>query len=348
MRFFPMLVFVFGGLLLNCSEKQPAETKTTLSIQTARVTQAEFYHTYTGYGTITAWQTRDLVARFDGVIHLTLRKNAFYKSGDVIYSLSGPDIQQKRMDLQVNLQAAVVQVGVLQKKYERGKALQKQNLLSAENWQQLQAELALAKQSLQKAKSDWDFFKKMTQYRAPYDGILTDLAISQGDYVQAGTRVAKFLSASPVKLIARYFGDQALLRRNRSLRILLNDSLRTTGRIVYKSEAVSSTTGGHSIWIELDSLKRGLFPETVVKFQLQFDPRRAPAVPEGALVREESRYFVVVQKKGVFKNQPVTIGRQNGTLRELLKGPPLGTRVVTTGVFEYFYRNLGKKMGVKD
>ncbi|NOY78486.1 MAG: efflux RND transporter periplasmic adaptor subunit [Calditrichaeota bacterium] len=348
-----MRVAQFLGLLLlavtlGCRAKQEAPQERHLPVQTVRVTQAVFYRTYRGYGKIQSSQATDLVAHFDGIIRLNLKRNNHYTKGEWIFTLSGPSIDQKTIELQANLKAAEEQFRLAKMKLQRRAPLNKQELLSKEHWQELQADVYLAKQSLKKAKSDWNFFRTMTRYLAPYEGTVSGLAVSQGDYIRAGTPVAHFLGVSRLKLVANFFGDPTFLKKSRKVTVVLNDSLRATGRVIFQSRAVEAETGGHQLWIELDSLKSGLVPDMFVKFRLQFDGHRAPAVPEEALVREGSRYFVVVRKKGVYKNQPVKIGKRNGAFRELIQGPPVGTWIVITGAFEYFYKNLGKTMNVAD
>ena len=348
-----MRVAQFFGLLLlvaalRCGAKQEAPKEIHLPVQTARVTEGVFYRTYNGYGMLQSSQTMDLVARFDGIIHLNLKRKDRYKKGEWIYLLSGPAIERKRTELQASLKMAETQFQLAKKKLQRRASLRKQEFLSKENWQELQRDFDLAKQAFQKTKSNWKFFRTMTYYCAPYDGILSRLTVLQDDYVQAGTPVAQFLGASRLKLVVHYFGDLTFLKRSPQMVVFLNDSLKVTGQVIFQSHAVEAGTGGHQLWIGLDSLKSELVPGMFVKFRLQFDGHRAPAVPEEALVREGSRYFVVVMKNGVYKNQPVKIGKRNGTFRELLQGPPVGTRIVTTSAFEYFYKNLQKIMHMKD
>ncbi len=92
----------------------------------------------------------------------------------------------------------------------------------------------------------------------------------------------------------------------------------------------------------------GIIPGSFVKYELKYAPYRARAVPQAALIREDNNYFVVTVNKGKFKNQSVTVGRKNGQFRELISGPPVGTKIVTQGAFEYFYKNLEQTMGVQD
>ncbi len=342
------IILIFISSFVGCGSKQEAPQTIHLPVKTAKVKQAFFYRTYEGYGRIQSSQATDLVARFDGIIRLNLKRNGRYKKGEWIYSLSGPAIERKRTELQANLKLAETQFNLAKQKLQRRTALRKQNLLSMEKWQELQQNLEAAKQSLQKARSNWNFFAKMTRYRAPYDGILSGPAVSQGDFIRAGTPVAKFLAASQLQLVTPYFGDPALLRRFPRMIVFLNDSLRAAGHVLFQSRAVEAGTGAHELWLALDSVKMLLTPRMFVKFRLQFDGHRAPAVPEKALVREGNRYFVVISKNGIYKNQPVKIGRRNGPFRELLQGPPVGTRVVTTSAFEYFYKNLEKTMGEQD
>ncbi len=348
MRVYFFLI-IFSLIFVNgCGQRKNKINPEHLSTKTAAITQTTFYNTYNGYGQLQSIRATELITRFSGVIHINEKRNSFYKEGELIYSLSGSDFVRKEAELHAVLMAAESSYQFAKDRLQRRKSLRKQEFLSKENWQELQRDFDLAKQALQKAKSNWNYFKKMTRTCAPYDGILSNLAVSQGDYVQTGTRVAQFLGASRLKLVINYFGDPTFLKRSPQITVFLNDSLKAPGRVIFQSHAVETGTGGHQLWIELHSLKGDLVPGMFVKFELRFDGYRAPAVPEEALVREGNRYFVVIQKNGRYENQQVKIGKRSGAFRELIQGPPIGTRVVTTSAFEYFYKNLEKTMNVED
>ena len=328
--------------------KQEGRQEIHLPVRTVRITRKIFYRTYMGYGSLQSNRTTDLVTQFDGIVHLNLKRNGRYKKGDLIFSLAGPAVEQKRIELSANLKSAKAQFQLVQKKLKRGTVLKKQDLLSVEKWQELQQDFNLARQAFQKSKSNWNFFRTMTHYHAPYDGILSGWSVSQGDYVQVGTPVARFLDVSRPKLVINYVGNLTFLKKSARMTVFLDDSLQTTGHVIWEAPAVEAGMGGHQLWIALDSLKSALVPGMFVKFLLQFNAHHALAVPEEALVRQGSHYFVVVEQNDSYENQPVKIGNKKGAFRELLEGPPVGTRVVTTSAFEYFYKNLRETMKVKD
>ena len=348
MRPYFILIILPLTMLMSCGRNQKQLRPSHLPVKTAPVTQAVFYHTYTGYGTIQSNRSISLIARFDGVIHLNVKRNSFYRKGELIYALSGPDVVHRETDLRASLASAREQFQFMKSRLRRRQLLKKQAFLSKEAWQELQRNFSLAQQVLRRAKNDWNFFKTMTNFRAPYDGILAGFSVPQGDDVNAGTRLAQFLAVPQWKLVIDYYGDPARLAASKKLTVLLNDSLRAAGQVSFLAKAVSPKSGGREIWIRLNSLKTGFVPGMFVKYKLLFDACSGPAVPEKAIVRKGERYFVVVDENGTYKNEQVKTGRKNASLRELVQGPPLGTRVVTESAFEYFYKNLEKTMKVQD
>ena len=335
-------------LSLSCGTRHNQIKPAQLPTDSATVTQSIFYHTYSGYGKLAGTKTTNLVARFSGIIQIQAKKKPVYKKGEVIYVLSGRDVDQRRIELMAAVKSARAEFQLAKGQLERRKKLKSEEFVSKESWQKLERNLEVTKQNLKKTESDLKYFKEMIQFRAPYNGILSGLAVSQGDYVTAGTKIGQILGFARWKLVGTYYGNHLELVGSGRIQISLNDSVQTTGSVLLLSPSIQPNTGGHLLWIQLDSLGTEITPGSFVKYELRYAPYRARAVPEEALVREGKNYFVVTVNNGRFKNQSVTVGRGNGGLQELISGPPVGTKIITKSAFEYFYKNLEQTMGVQD
>ncbi len=348
MRTLILAITALALFTLGCGTRNNQIKPAKLPTDSTAVMQSVFYCTYSGYGKLAGSQSTDLVVRFPGNIHLRIKKTPVYKKGEIIYVLSGRDVDQHRIELTAAAKSARAEFQLAREQLERRKKLKREEFVSIESWQKLERNFEVTKQNLKKAESDLKYFKEMIRFRAPFNGILSGLAVSQGDYVTAGTTIGQILGIVRRKLVGTYYGNRLELAGSGRLHISLNDSVQTTGTVLLLSPSIQPNTGGHLLWIQLDSLGMEIIPGSFAKYELKYAPYRARAVPEAALVREGNKYFVVTVHKGKFKNQLVTVGRRNGGFRELISGPPVGTKIVTKSAFEYFYKNLEQTMGVQD
>ncbi|MBL7084124.1 MAG: hypothetical protein ISS41_10940 [Candidatus Aminicenantes bacterium] len=345
-RFF--LIFVFSTVLVGCKKQQYDNDTLVTNIDSTTVKISTFYHTFSGYGEIEPLQSMLLVAKFNGIIHLNITKNLHYNKGERIFSLTGKEIELLRQDLSSELKVAQANIQYINEVMKRKKSLKDKQLISVEEWQQFQKYYAEAEQKLLEAKINFNYFQNMTEYRAPREGILMNVEFSQGGYVQKGQTLARFWSSSGIKLVGQFYGDPAIIQQDKSLEIVINDSLKATGDLIYLEKAINRKTGGRTFWIVLDTLKSNLDQGSFVKFLLRYAPYKAAAVPESALVMEHDKFYVVISENGKYQNQQVEVGRGNCGLREIINGPPPGTLILTLGAFEIFYSHLKHTMKVKD
>ena len=340
---YPILLSLL--VLAACGTEDP-ETDRILqtAIHTADVRLASFYHRYSGQGQLESEQCTTLVAKFNGEITFHFKKDMRYHKGNVIFTLSGKEIDRKRQELQTSRSIAHTNFDLAQKIYERKKQLKPRQYIATKELDQAKHDFETAAQEVAAADSVAAYFRDMTQFRAPYSGTLDNIAVNQGEYVSQGKVVARFLSASGLKLVGQYYGHGAELPRDSVINMTLDDSLGTTGYLHYFEEAVDQTSGGHTFWIHIDSKTSGLQPGMFVKYELFYAPYEARAVPDSALVEENNRRYVVTVENGHYKNVPVKTGRMWQHWVELREGPPPSTKVITRGAFEIFHRALQQDM----
>ncbi len=328
-----------------CGTDDPGEDRILqTAIDTAEVRVSSFYNRYSGQGQLESEKCTELVAKFSGEITFHFKKDMHYRKGDVIFTLSGKEIDRKRQELHTSRIIAHTNFDLAQKIYDRKKQLKPQQYIATKELDQAKHDFEIAAQEVAAADSVSAYFRDMTQFRAPYAGTLDNIAVNQGEYVFQDKVVARFLSASGLKLVGQYYGHGAELPRDSAINIILDDSLRTTGYLHYFEEAVDQTSGGHTFWIHVDSKTSGLQPGMFVKYELFYAPYEAQAVPDSALVEENNRRYVVTAENGHYRNVPVKTGRTWQHMVELRQGPPQSTKVITRGAFEMFHRALQQDM----
>jgi multidrug efflux pump subunit AcrA (membrane-fusion protein) len=172
--------------------------------------------------------------------------------------------------------------------------------------------------------------------------------VNQGEYVRAEELLAEFQSSDNLILEGEYFGDQPLLSPDTLIQVILNDTLRAEGQLLFLEKAVNPQTGGRRFRVQFHPPLPKVQPGNHVKYRLQLSPFQAPAVPEEALIREKGKYYLIELHHGTTRVREVVPGARTGKFYQLIQGPAPGTRVLTTGAFQVFHARLKETMKIED
>ncbi len=341
-----MLLLPAGLFLASCrNHSTPSGQAARIKTETVTAVLHTFYTETKGFGTIQATDALDLEAKFDGIVHFKNLKGRI-KKGTVIYTLTGPEIDLKRENMQKALAVAQTQYRYYRQYYEAKKKLAEKSYLSRIEFEKVTSGLQNAQNNLNAARYGLDYFLTMTRYKAPFDGYLDNIQVPQGEDAVAGQLLATFQDDDHVKLVAPFYGSTRLLG-HKNLKINIGGK-EYHGRIGYIEKAVNPATGGHTLWVFVDDTARTLKTGQYVSYAFLTGKHTAVAVPEKALVKQGSRYFVVQVKGNGFVRIPVVPGEESNGFTEIKKGLAAGQKVLTRGAFEVFFGDLRKTMQVED
>ncbi len=342
------LFLIFTFLFLTCQRENPSHTRAHIQTDSTTVQTTTFYREILGYGKIEGFRKTALYAHFPGYFFLNLKPAAQYRKGDIIFRLKGEPIEKLRQQFRTAAEVAHANLRFAREMLQRKKGLQKKHYIPVEEWQRLQRDFTRYQAEAAQADSALNYFRAMTGFRAPYDGMLQNLRVEQGEYVQEGQLLAQFQEAGNLVLVGQYFDNQNWEPGDSLLHLVLNDTISVRGRLIFLETAVNSRTGGRAFRIRIIEDSPKLKPGMFVKFRIRSAPYQAPSVPEEALVREKGRFYLIEIKDGHYHPREVTIGASRDGYRELISGPPPGTVVLTTGAFEIFHANLKETMKIED
>ena len=171
-----------------------------------------------------------------------------------------------------------------------------------------------------------------TSVRAPFAGLVAERAVSVGDYVTKGTRVATVVSVDPLR-VELSVPEQAIasIKIGQQVRLSVDaypgESFIATVRFVSPSvrvdqraltvEAVASNKDGR--------LKPGLFATALIR---QSESAAALTLPEAAVETISGTSRVYLIKDGKAEERIVTLGQRVGELVEIASGLATGDTVV--------------------
>ncbi len=343
-----ILTTVLYFAMISCSTKDSANHTFSIQRDSTVVKTRTFYAQVKGYGRIGAAQAEVLSVRFNGHIRFP-QQRAFYAQGTVIYRLTGPDVERQKTRLNNALAKAQAKLDFASAVYNRKKDLIKKKVLAPKERDEIIYNYRAAQEDLKQAQAELNYFLQMTGYKAPYDGYLSAVSVSQNDYVQKGQILARFQSFSRLKLMGTLYGDSAsFITQGCALRVELNGKMQTAAKIIFLEQNINLQSGGRAFWAEIDSVPPTLKPGDYVHYILKGPAFRAPAVPASALILEKGRYYAVMCVNGQYQNEPVLPGLNTRGFVEIKTGLKAGDTVLTTGAFEAFHRNLQKNLKIAD
>lgn len=197
--------------------------------------------------------------------------------------------------------------------------------------EQAQAALRQAEAALQLARLQLQH----TVVRSPLGGVVVERRVDPGEVVSAGVPLLVVADTSSVRIQLAVSETQIRwVRVGQPVRITV-DALpgrAFTGRVEGWSPAADARTRSFLVKVRVPNPDRSLRPGMFARGRLTLLVREeVPSVPDAAVVRDlAGTYVFVVDRAGVARRRPVTVGLSSGGWIEV-RGLPVGTPVVVAG-----------------
>ena len=335
---------VVGMAAVGCRHQAapaaPQAGMQAMPVQTAVVAMSPVPQSSEYVATIKSRRSATLQPQVDGrLTQIAVRSGDRVKSGQVLMSID-PAHQQASVDSQratERQKKAVFDYNSLE--IERQKKLFDEGITSREVYDQ-------AKQAFENSKADYEasVASRKTQeeqlayytIRAPFDGVVGDIPVHEGDYVSASTVLT---TLDENKDLEAYI--YVPTERTAQVRLGLEvDLLDTDGKLLEKSNIdflspqVDSSLQGilvkAPVHISLETLRHS----QMVKARVIWTTAPMAVVPVLAVMRQGGQSFVFVakQQNGHFiaAQIPITLGDTVGNTYSVTSGLTAGDRVITS------------------
>jgi membrane fusion protein, multidrug efflux system len=222
------------------------------------------------------------------------------------------------------------QMRKLESNYARSRQLAAQQLISANDNEQLRYDLENARAANRLANLELSW----TTVSAPIAGVVAERMIKPGNFVQANTPIFRIVDDSRLEATLNVpERELATLQAGLPVRLQV-DALPGRdfqGRIDRISPVVDPGSGTFRVVAAFEgggTLKPGMFGRVVVDYDQRTD---ALTVPRSALLEDEGEPAVFVVRERTAHRVPVRLGYQDGQWAEIREGLAEGDRVVTAG-----------------
>ena len=293
-------------------------------VEIARASRRAVAASYTGTAPLEARAESQVVAKTSGVaLAVLVEEGQTVRAGQPLLRLDSA-----RHALQVAQSAA--QLRKLEANYARSQQLAKQNLISANDLDQLRYDLENARATHRLANLELSY----TTVVAPISGVVASRSIKTGNFVQINTPIMRIVDTSRLEAVLNV-PERELATLKAGLPVTLAvDALpgqTFKGTVDRVSPVVDSGSGTFRVVASFEGggvLKPGMFGRIRVDYDQRAD---ALVVPREALLDDESdpAVYVVRERKAV--RVPVKLGYLDGEWAEVRAGVREGEPVVTAG-----------------
>lgn len=325
-------------------------------VKTVAAAQAALPIDVTASGWAVADDNTTIAAQEQGqIVSINVQDGATVKSGDLIAKLddrSAKAAVNKDQAMIVRDQATLSGADIA---YSRAQDLANQKAGTQESSDQAKAtrDSAAATVEADKAALAADQITlDHTEIRAPFDGRLGDVAISNGAFVNAGSAIVTIAKYDPIyvqfNLQERYLTELKTALAAGPVDVsTAPDSAKgevRKGAVSFYDNIVDKASGTIAVKARFENASGALWPGQSVNVVVHFDNKEQQVVvPTVAVSPGPTGFFAFVAKDGKVQLTPVTVARSNGGFSAISSGLSAGDHVVIEG-----QGNLNDKQAINE
>lgn len=323
MKYIELIIIAFLLTTFSCVEEMPAEEtieeEKEVAVGVMQVAEQDVEFTKTYFGRLKYARHMTHFAEVSGQIaDLQLKPGQRVQRGQTL--LSFPPVNH---DLQVGQIQLTLEE--LAKSYERQSVLHENGAVAQISVERLKTQLDIQKKEL-------DRMQKLNQITAPYNGVVTEVFVTPGDEVNAGTAV--FSIADPNEIQVEFFvpakdlryvsvGDQILF---------VHDQGRCFGKITQKALQMDDSryayrvlaTLEHKGFMNIGEIVKAIVPHEVLQ--------NAYLIPDKAIKRQGNKEYIYLAKNGLAERTEIRSGKRIEVETLIKEGLQSGDLLVVAGV----------------
>lgn len=313
-----------------------------IDFQTSPVVSGKIYDVIntSGVWMPSSGSTKSLAAKSNGVVDFkvdNLTEGTAVKQGQLLMSLNSQGLASN--NLSTDIASAKAKFQQAKSEYERKKELYESKIVPKSEFEKVESSFEISKANYQSLVAGVSGGSK--QIRAPFDGFIKSISVSNGDYVDQGVSLVTIGTHQSKVLKTQLAPNYGLTMDNvqgiwyQTSDGQWKDVTDAEGKILSIGKDVERENPLISVFaqvnVEVDMPEGSL---TSVQIAMG-DATQNTMIPVNALLEDYGSYSVIVQLSGEsFERRPVKIEKRNGENVEILQGLEVGEVVVTKGAYQ--------------
>ncbi len=265
------------------------------------------------------------------------------KRGDLLAVIDDRDLLTEKKSAETAIEGAQLSVDKNQGNYDRAKALFEEKLISKEVYANLEADLLISKNALEKAQSALQTVNDRlikTRIIAPSDGTVLDIAVNEGQVVSAaasvnsGTTLMTFADLGRL-LIDTHVNQMDVAKVTPGAEVFVNmqgdDANAVKARIEFVAPlaTVKNNIKGFQVQALIEDNKSPLKPGMSVSMMVPVGAaKHAVSVPIAAVFKQDNDRVVFVRKGSSTERRKVSVGLTNMSYAEITTGLNEGEEIL--------------------
>jgi len=277
-------------------------------------------------GTVKAFEDANISPEEGGIVReWKVKKGQWVKKGDLIVVL-------KDDMLKAGWDAAEAQYKIAELNLEKQQKVFEEQGISELQLKNLQYGRDAAKANADLMKARWEH----TQIRSPFDGIVDNTILNEGELAPSGVPITRVVNMSVVKIQAEIPEMYAGTIPVGTTAVVTFDGLpgdTVKGRVTFVSSAVSSANRTLMVEIVQPNAFRHLKAEMIAKVKLLRVTKNDAILVSENIVQlvDRDRSIVYIDNGGKAEERRLTLGGRQGNLVEVTKGLKAGDRLIVAG-----------------
>lgn len=260
------------------------------------------------------------------IVSINFTEGTRVKKGDLLAKINDQPLQAQLQKLQASLKLSEAMEF-------RQKSLLDKDAISQESYDQIVTDV-------EKIKADINLVKaqiRMTELRAPFDGIIGLRYVSEGSYTNTSTKIARLIKMSPLKIefsIPEKYAQEISI--GYPITFAIDGSTVIYNASVYaidpKIDINTRTIVIRALYPNKnEELRSGRYAGITMELSKIQD---AVAIPTEALIPEMEGERVFIYKGGRAQSVKVSTGLRTESLIQITEGLKFGDTLLTTGILQ--------------
>lgn len=331
-------------------QERPPQTVATLGLQRETITLKKELP-----GRITAYRQSQVRPQVDGIIMERLfEEGSNVEKGEQLYQIDDARYVAALNSAKADLKSAEANIKSVQSQEKRYEKLVKIDAISAQEYDDIKAELDQARAAIAVAKAAVDVAQVNLDYTkvyAPISGRISRSYVTEGTLATANQtqQLATITQLDPIYIDMQQAGEEALQFRSRMagqesvpVKILYGDSedkiYPHEGTLKFSEVTVDETTGSITLRAEIPNKDLVLLPGLFVRAQLNLGKRDVLLVPQRATTRSANGKLSlwVVDHENKAQKRDLEVEQAHGNQWIVRSGVKAGEKVIIEG-----YQKIG-------
>jgi membrane fusion protein (multidrug efflux system) len=345
-------VLVAGGLALTLgtgcgSRVDAAQSKpgaqqvpapaaeSAVKADTVQVGEAKVPRFLTLTGTLSAYEDSDVAAGATGkVLSVHVERGSVVKKGDVLVRLDARAATASLEEARAQVALAKSQQTLADAECARNQTLFEGGTVSTAERDRAQAQCrnAAAQAAASAARLTLlEINATDTTIRAPFDGVVSERAVSVGEYVRPDSKVVTLVALDPLRLeLTVPESSAAFIQKDQAVEFTLTAAPNVVHKTKVSFVGAGLRRGTRDLVVEalVPNKERALLPGQFATAKVQLGEQQLPVVPRSAVLEDGARRKLFVVSDGRLEERLVQVSETSADALGVVAGVRVGERVV--------------------